>query len=152
MRTSKRWGFVTAFILLVLLTNTLLASNISPSAACSPRWRTMSGSYRLSPADPSSPRIYYEVKYYVNSNCSVTSVQDRTRGSVMPYGTEPMNWLKSCVKGSTSCQYRNATIPPSGAWTTWRGLPSSTVGSQYRNYTSYDYGSWVAYGYTYFGP
>lgn len=145
------------FVFRALLLSTIFAltfiavinGTIVEAQSCTSKNRTMSGSYRLYPAYSGSPRIYYEVKYRVNSNCTVTNVQDRTRGTSLP--DTPMKWTKSCTNGTASCSSRNQYIPLSGAWTSWRAIPSSNVGKQYRHYTSNYYGDWLAYGYTYFG-
>jgi hypothetical protein len=107
--------------------------------------KTMSGSYRLVPSDPYSPRTYYEVRYCLSSSGAVTNIQERARAT--SEDGLPMTWSRSCSNGASSCVSRSIALTSTfGSWRT--GAPNARSGQEYRHYTSG--GGLVAYGYTYF--
>lgn len=125
------------------------ATTEGENLACNGTQKTMTGSYKLVPSDPNSPRIYYEVRYTVRSNQSICNISDRVRGT--PLGDEPMRRVKGCINGANGCTSIQDQIPLNGGYTSWRTLTGeSLINNYYRNYASGYGGSPVAYGYRQF--
>ena len=118
-----------------LAMNTLSSNEVnlgqedSTMSTCTRGTRTVSGSYKAGARQQVT--VQYQVSYFVERNCSVIRVQDRTR----TIGGNA-RWTSSCTGGNWGCRVRNTNI--SGSWTSWRGLPDTSVNGQYRHFTLLD--------------
>lgn len=128
--------------ILVLVVSPVSAKTLDAplQATCTARDKTVSGSYNLY---PTYAKVHYEVRYRVNSNCTISNIQDRAR--LVPDEDLPVKWYKSCTNGTSNCKTWSITLPSDGSWTTWRSETNSNANKQYRHYSSY--GAAYAYGY-----
>ena len=113
-----------------------LTPQASSEASCTPRPKSMSGSYSVN-----GRRVYYSVTYTVNSNCSVTNIRDMSRVTGWP-----TLWTKSCSNGLYNCSTRAIILGSN--WSSSYSLPNAYINNQYRHWS---FSLVNAYGYQYFG-
>ncbi len=122
----------------------LAPSSASLLAACNPvNGKQIGGSYLSRPSDANSTRIFYEVRYNVDSACNVTNVSDRTRS-----GGEIFTWVRSCTGGQGSCTDHGITFD--AVWTGWRGAINSRIDAQYTHTSYVNFITGRPYGWTFF--